>query len=595
MGRAMMHDCGKAISTYGGNLNKRALFGAGTSGNVASPSFGDVATLCASGYNSRPGSSQHNGELLGPVSGGFSMRSAYPSVVEANSDNVSFFNSIGYNGGQAGPARNFSEPSLFPSLTTISRTVGTDLSGGRIAAVNSCSAKPPNDALSIGGIRNSGSLFNTSLANDAGVSNTTNLTSSSSRGVKLDPSEFPPILTSVGRSTNTSLSGAFHSSANQPPLRNYLSAMSKGSIGIETNVSQLSQPFGHAITNQVTPPEFSKQDFPALPGQHSTNPNSTTVPSGSNTLTATSSTLHRSMAINSISTNSSVVGNTLSTHRSFAQSTSLLNSPSSLNASGFSSTSANNLCVGPGIQLLPNHLVANIPKNMICDQFGMLGLLKLIRVGDYDATLNMLAPGLDLSSLHNNWQTPGELHNTFVSPCQDSCIGRPQDMDYAVPSEYFIRHLIADRLPDPRMNQLSEETLFWLFYNCCREEAQLVVAKELLAKVAADGDPKFPLREPLDAVVAEQNPLFTARSASTAAGSSVTPSISPATTTGVTSMAANTLASTSPNGTNANSTSGSSNVVDLAVDSDVTLSRMTNSLSIADAGGVQPVFENARL
>lgn len=52
-------------------------------------------------------------------------------------------------------------------------------------------------------------------------------------------------------------------------------------------------------------------------------------------------------------------------------------------------------------------------------------------------------------------------------------------MDYPVPPEYLIRHLVTDRLPDPPMNQLSEETLFWLFYNCCREEAQLVVAKEL--------------------------------------------------------------------------------------------------------------------
>ncbi|KAF5396347.1 hypothetical protein PHET_10962, partial [Paragonimus heterotremus] len=86
-----------------------------------------------------------------------------------------------------------------------------------------------------------------------------------------------------------------------------------------------------------------------------------------------------------------------------------------------------------------------------------------------------------------------------------------------------------------------------------------------------------------------------ARSASTAAGSSVTPSTSPAATTGVTSMAANTLVSTSPNNTSANSTSGSSNVVDLAIDSDATLSRMANCLSITDAGGVQPVFENARL
>ncbi|CAH8587094.1 unnamed protein product [Dicrocoelium dendriticum] len=75
--------------------------------------------------------------------------------------------------------------------------------------------------------------------------------------------------------------------------------------------------------------------------------------------------------------------------------------------------------------------------------------------------------------------TETELYNTFISPCNDSCIGRSQDLDYAVPPEYLIRHLISDRLPDPPVDHLSEETLFWLFYNCCREEVQLVVAKEL--------------------------------------------------------------------------------------------------------------------
>ncbi|VEL25692.1 unnamed protein product [Protopolystoma xenopodis] len=58
-------------------------------------------------------------------------------------------------------------------------------------------------------------------------------------------------------------------------------------------------------------------------------------------------------------------------------------------------------------------------------------------------------------------------------------MGRPQDLDYVVPPEYLIRNLIADHLPDPLMDQLSDEILFWLFYQCCREEIQLVAAKEL--------------------------------------------------------------------------------------------------------------------
>lgn len=57
---------------------------------------------------------------------------------------------------------------------------------------------------------------------------------------------------------------------------------------------------------------------------------------------------------------------------------------------------------------------------------------------------------------------------------------RPQDMDYNVPPEYQIRSRIAGRLPsDPPLESLTDEILFWIFYNCCREEVQLVAAKGL--------------------------------------------------------------------------------------------------------------------
>ena len=56
----------------------------------------------------------------------------------------------------------------------------------------------------------------------------------------------------------------------------------------------------------------------------------------------------------------------------------------------------------------------------------------------------------------------------------------PHDMDYPVPPEYQIRHRIAGRIhSDPPLENLSDETLFWIFYNLCREEAQLIAAKEL--------------------------------------------------------------------------------------------------------------------
>ncbi|CAL8072527.1 unnamed protein product [Calicophoron daubneyi] len=482
MGRAVMHDCSKPVTTYGGNFNKRALFG-NSSGSSGAPTFSDIATLCASGYSSRPGSSQHNGEILNSLTTAFPMRS-YPNPADANTDSVSsFFSAVNYNGGQSGPPRNFSEPSLFPSLSSVNRTVGGDAPnnrvGGALGGASSMSSKPINDIMALSNNRTIGSIFSGSITCEAGNSSSTSVPPCSSRGVKLDPSEFPPILTSVGRTGNVSLAGGFHSSTSQPPLRNYVSVMSKGSPASDANTTQLGHQYAHTSVSQVTPPEFSKQDFPALPGTNQTGTTTTNPTSSTGTLTATSSVVHRSLSLNPASANSSGVGSTLSSHRSFTQTSgSLLSSPSAIGSTNFSGSTAH---PNPsnGIQLLPNHLVTNIPKTMICDQFGMLGLLKLIRVGDYDATLNMLAPGLDLSSLHSNWQSPGELHNTFVSPCHDTCIGRPQDMDYPVPPEYLIRHLIADRLPDPPVDQLSEETLFWLFYNCCREEAQLVVAKEL--------------------------------------------------------------------------------------------------------------------
>lgn len=74
-----------------------------------------------------------------------------------------------------------------------------------------------------------------------------------------------------------------------------------------------------------------------------------------------------------------------------------------------------------------------------------------------------------------------ELHLSLASPFNDaSCVHRPQDIDYNVPPEYLVRHLLGSRLSsDPTLEILGDEILFWLFYNCCREELQMVAASEL--------------------------------------------------------------------------------------------------------------------
>ncbi|VDP40880.1 unnamed protein product [Schistosoma curassoni] len=401
MGRAMVHDYNKPVATYGSNFTKRPLFSAGNPVNTGAPSFSDIATLSTSGYNSRPGSSQRNGELISSIPNAFSGRTTYPTALDSSLENgPSYFNALNYNNSQTGPARNFSEPSLFSSLSTINRTAGNDLTNNRIGPGSITPSVPINTAMALAS-RNPGNLYSNSIGNENTSSNSTNLSLSSSRGVTLDPSDFPPILTSTGRSGNSST--PFHSSSNQPPLRNYVSIMSKGSSTIDQSLNQLNQQFSHS-NNQAAPLEFSKQDFPALPGSHQPTTSTTTTVSTTSALTVNSTSAHRSLSASSItqtpaSTNS---------RRLFSHTSNHVLGPSSVrNQPGYSNVPSKSVGSSNGIQLLPNHLVTNIPKNMICDQFGMLGLLKLIRVGDYDATLNMLAPGLDLSSLHSNWQTPG--------------------------------------------------------------------------------------------------------------------------------------------------------------------------------------------
>lgn len=73
-----------------------------------------------------------------------------------------------------------------------------------------------------------------------------------------------------------------------------------------------------------------------------------------------------------------------------------------------------------------------------------------------------------------------DLHEVFSTPLTDQCMLPCQDIDYPVPAEYQIRSRIAGRIcADPPLENISDETLFWIFYNCCREEVQLIAAKEL--------------------------------------------------------------------------------------------------------------------
>ncbi|EUB55999.1 CCR4-NOT transcription complex subunit 2 [Echinococcus granulosus] len=130
------------------------------------------------------------------------------------------------------------------------------------------------------------------------------------------------------------------------------------------------------------------------------------------------------------------------------------------------------------VQFFDNHYIRGIPNDMVQNQFGMLGLLKLTEI---ESPLAAFAPGFDLSKTDfENWPPPGEMHNIMASPLSNQFMLPPHDTDWHVPAAYRIRHRIADRLPaDPPLAKLTDAILFWIFYNCCREEVQLVAAKEL--------------------------------------------------------------------------------------------------------------------
>ncbi|KAH9278413.1 Uncharacterized protein ECG_09177 [Echinococcus granulosus] len=127
-------------------------------------------------------------------------------------------------------------------------------------------------------------------------------------------------------------------------------------------------------------------------------------------------------------------------------------------------------------------------NDMVQNQFGMLGLLKLTEI---ESPLAAFAPGFDLSKTDfENWPPPGEMHNIMASPLSNQFMLPPHDTDWHVPAAYRIRHRIADRLPaDPPLAKLTDAILFWIFYNCCREEVQLVAAKELCPHLSNSSPP----------------------------------------------------------------------------------------------------------
>ncbi|XP_032237724.2 CCR4-NOT transcription complex subunit 2 [Nematostella vectensis] len=134
-----------------------------------------------------------------------------------------------------------------------------------------------------------------------------------------------------------------------------------------------------------------------------------------------------------------------------------------------------------GIQTSPSGVITNIPKGMVTDQFGMIGLLTFIRAAETEPNLVTLALGSDLTTLGLNLNSPESLYHTFGSPFAESPC-RPHEIDYHVPPEYRINSFIREKLAPIKLSRYGEDLLFYLYYTNGGDILQLAAAAELYAR-----------------------------------------------------------------------------------------------------------------
>ncbi|WOG86733.1 hypothetical protein DCAR_0205951 [Daucus carota subsp. sativus] len=107
------------------------------------------------------------------------------------------------------------------------------------------------------------------------------------------------------------------------------------------------------------------------------------------------------------------------------------------------------------------------------DQYGLLGLLSVIRMSDPDLT--SLALGIDLTTLGLNLNSAENLHKGFGSPWSDE--PAKGDPEFAVPQCYYAKQ--PPSLYQVYFSKFQLDTLFYIFYSMPKEEAQLYAANEL--------------------------------------------------------------------------------------------------------------------
>lgn len=243
--------------------------------------------------------------------------------------------------------------------------------------------------------------------------------------------------------------------------------------------SPLRPPNYGSVLHQPSKEEFTiqQEDFPALPGSEPVagspedidlvDPASSTASAGAAPPLFQSSSAPPAVAVPSLPATSSGALRPIGSAGGTVGAPAMTESSASTGASGIQ---------------FQQGVASGVPRDMVRDQFGVVGLLAQLRSHETapDPSLRVVTnQGVDLTQLGLNLTSAQELHPTFGSPWAEHCQARPQDMACAVPAEYLVHVYIRDKLPAPPIEHMSQETLFWLFYNCCQEALQLSAAKEL--------------------------------------------------------------------------------------------------------------------
>jgi len=114
-------------------------------------------------------------------------------------------------------------------------------------------------------------------------------------------------------------------------------------------------------------------------------------------------------------------------------------------------------------------------------QFGLLGLLSVIRMEDADR--GTLALGTDLTSLGLNLNSSEALHTSFSSPWSDRP-GTKNEPQFNLPQCFSVvnatpKNASKQTLKASHFSKFQLETLFYIFYAMPRDIAQVFAAQEL--------------------------------------------------------------------------------------------------------------------